>query len=137
MPKQSLNFIKNYERTTLIMEHGEAAVIVDVSLCLVKLAPVIGIKIDTREHSDHVLVLFFSYVNDFSVYDSIKTGKSSQHGSVHYTTLLEHVIKMRVSYFDTDFVSQIKLTTLLLIHCIVTNNTKLTHLLITYLACLK
>ena len=65
MPKQSLNFIKNYERTTLIMEHGEAAVIVDVSLCLVKLAPVIGIKIDTREHCDHVLVLFFSYVNDF------------------------------------------------------------------------
>ena len=29
----------------------------------------------------------------------------------------EHVIKMRTSYFDTDFVSQMKLTTLPLIHC--------------------
>ena len=29
----------------------------------------------------------------------------------------EHVIKMRTSYFDTVFVSQMKLTTLPLIHC--------------------
>ena len=31
--------------------------------------------------------------------------------------LLEHVIKMQASCFDTDFVSQIKLTELPLIYC--------------------
>ena len=36
--------------------------------------------------------------------------------SVHCTTLLGHVTIMRTSCFDTDFVSQIKLTTLPLIH---------------------
>ena len=37
--------------------------------------------------------------------------------SVHCITLLDHVIKMRASCFDTDFASQMKLTTLSLIHC--------------------
>ena len=40
--------------------------------------------------------------------------------SVHCTTLLEHVTIMSTSCFDTDFVSQIKLTKLPLIHCFVT-----------------
>ena len=31
--------------------------------------------------------------------------------------LPEHVVKIRTSGFDTDFVSQMKLTTLSLIHC--------------------
>ena len=30
---------------------------------------------------------------------------------VHCTTLLDHVIKKRASYFNTDFVSQMRLTT--------------------------
>ena len=37
--------------------------------------------------------------------------------SVHCTTVLEHVIKMRASCFNTDIVTQMKLTKLLLIHC--------------------
>ena len=37
--------------------------------------------------------------------------------SVHCTILLEHVIKMTAYYFDTDFVSQMKLITLPLIPC--------------------
>ena len=37
--------------------------------------------------------------------------------SVHCITLLDHVIKMRASCFDTDFASQMKLTKLPLIHC--------------------
>ena len=36
--------------------------------------------------------------------------------SVHYTKLLGHVIIMRTSSFDTDFVSQMKLAKLPLIH---------------------
>ena len=38
---------------------------------------------------------------------------------VPWKILLDHVIKMRASCFDTDFVSQMKLTTLPLIHCFV------------------
>ena len=38
-----------------------------------------------------------------------------------YTFLLQHVIKMRRSCFDTDFVSQIKLAKLPLIHCFGSN----------------
>ena len=37
--------------------------------------------------------------------------------SGHCTTLLGYVIAMRTSYFDIDFVSQIKLTKFPLIHC--------------------
>ena len=37
--------------------------------------------------------------------------------SVYYTILLEHVIKMGAPCFDTDFVSQMKLTTFPLIYC--------------------
>ena len=46
-------------------------------------------------------------------------GKSNKETmvSVHCTILLEHVIKLKASYFDTDLVSQMKLTTLPPIHC--------------------
>ena len=37
--------------------------------------------------------------------------------SGHCTILLEHVITMRTSCFDTDFVLQVKMTSLPLIHC--------------------
>ena len=39
--------------------------------------------------------------------------------SIHCTTLSEHVISMRTSYFDIDFASQMKLTKFPLIHCFV------------------
>ena len=39
--------------------------------------------------------------------------------SAHYTTLVRHVTIMRTSCFDTNFVSQIKLTKLPLINCFV------------------
>ena len=38
--------------------------------------------------------------------------------SDHCTTSLEHVIKMSASNFDTDYASQLKLTTIPLIHCL-------------------
>ena len=37
--------------------------------------------------------------------------------SGHCTTLCEHVISMRTSYFDIDFASQVDLNKLPLIHC--------------------
>ena len=37
--------------------------------------------------------------------------------SGHCTTLREHVISMRTSYFEIDFASQTKLTKFFLIHC--------------------
>ena len=41
--------------------------------------------------------------------------------SVHGTTLLGHITKMRTSFFDTDFASQMKLTKLPLIYCFETS----------------
>ena len=52
--------------------------------------------------------------------DSMNVGKVVNLESMvssHCTTVLGHVTIMRTSYFDTDFVSQMKLTTLPLIHC--------------------
>ena len=37
--------------------------------------------------------------------------------SSHCTTLFEHVLSMRTSYFEMDFASQMKLTKFTLIHC--------------------
>ena len=52
--------------------------------------------------------------------DSINVGKSSQLGK-HFSgdciTLLDRVITVRTCCFDIDFVSQIKLNKLPLIHC--------------------
>ena len=50
------------------------------------------------------------------LHDSLSTGKNSQlekHG------LCEHIISMRTSYFDIDFVSQMQLTKFPWIHCFV------------------
>ena len=60
-------------------------------------------------------LIFFKYN-----YDSMNVGKVTNlesMASVHCTTLLGHVTIMKSSCFDTDFVSQMKLTTLPLIHC--------------------
>ena len=36
-----------------------------------------------------------------------------------------YIIKMRTSCFDTDFISQMKMTTIPLIHCFVTHTSKM------------
>ena len=54
------------------------------------------------------------------MYDSMNVGKSSQLGKHGFGSLHKViVIEMRASYFDTDFLSEMKLTTLPLIQCFV------------------
>ena len=73
-------------------------------------------------HHNHVTCFTLLYFQIVDSSNSMNAGKSSQlekrsFGSQPCTTLLEHVLIVRTSCFDTDFASQMKLTKLPLTLC--------------------
>ena len=62
-------------------------------------------------------------LHDTTQWKNAKVTKLKSMISVHYTTFLGDITIMRTSCFDTDFVSQIKLTKHPLIHCFASDMT--------------
>ena len=72
-------------------------------------------------------MLFMAQMQVVILFNSMNIGKIANLESMvsgHCTTLCEHVISMRASYFDINFASQMKLTKFPLIHCFETADFK-------------
>ena len=88
------------------------------------------VEIPTKIDADRLLILC-SIPKFTEIYsDSMNIGKSSQlgkHDFSHCTILIEHVIKMRASRFDTDFLSQMKSPTVSSLNSLLRNGMKRTE----------
>ena len=106
-------------------------------LTLAKIATVLGLRKKVTSNRDWTCLLEVTFLlnllcsktilaelAEWSIYENLewiqgKVVNLESMVSVHCTTLLRHVTTTRTSCFDTDFISQMKLTTLPLIHCFV------------------